>query len=75
MAEDGSGVLEALQSLHGLLLSVVDRPKDQRLDLPQVVGPSLDHLGDRIATFLDKRARSKTSRDAVISGELRRNEY
>ncbi|KAF7516738.1 hypothetical protein G7054_g14032 [Neopestalotiopsis clavispora] len=73
MAEDGSGVLEALQSLHGLLLSVVDRPKDQRLDLPQVVGPSLDHLGDRIATFLDKRARSKTSRDAVISGKIQLN--
>lgn len=70
MAEVGSGLLEALQSLHGDLLSIVDRPKDQRIDLPQVVGQSLDALGDKIAAFLDKPARSKTSRDAVLSGGL-----
>lgn len=68
MAEAGPGLLEALQSLHGDLLSMIERPKDQRIELPQVVGPSLDALGNRIAAFLDKPARSKTSRDAVISG-------
>lgn len=73
MTEAGPGLFEALQSFHGDLLSVVDRPKDQRSDLPQVIGPSLDMLGDKIAAFLDKPARSKTSRDAVLSGKCRRN--
>lgn len=68
MAEAGPGLLEAFQSLHGDLLSIVDRPKDQRIDLPQVIGPSLDALGDKVAAFLDKPSRSKTSRDAVLSG-------
>lgn len=49
---------------------MIERPKDQRIELPQVVGPSLDALGNRIAAFLDKPARSKTSRDAVISGKI-----
>ncbi|KAK6207135.1 Serine/threonine-protein kinase tel1 [Pestalotiopsis sp. IQ-011] len=70
MAENGSGVFEALAELHGALLSVIERPKDQRLDLPQIVGPSLDLLADTIAAFLDKRTRNKTSRDAVISGKI-----
>lgn len=70
MAENDSGVFEALAELHGALLSIIERPKDQRLDLPQNVGPSLDQLGDTIAAFLDKPARNKTSRDAVISGRL-----
>lgn len=69
MTEAGPGLLEALQSLHADLLSIVDRPKDQRTDLPQVLGQSLDALGDTIAAFLDKPARSKTSRDAVLSGK------
>jgi hypothetical protein len=71
MAEAGLGLLEALQSLHGDLLSVVQRPKEQRIDLPQIVGPSLDLLGERFKALLDKPARQKTSRDAVISGGLK----
>ncbi|KAH6654796.1 nucleoporin Nup186/Nup192/Nup205 [Truncatella angustata] len=70
MAEAVPGLLEALQSLHGALLSVIDRPKDQRIDLPQILGPSLDALSDKIAAFLDKPARTKTSRDAVLSGKI-----
>lgn len=70
MAEAGLGLLEALQSLHGDLLSVVQRPKEQRIDLPQIVGPSLDLLADKFKALLDKPARQKTSRDAVISGGL-----
>jgi hypothetical protein len=72
MAEAGPGLLEALQSLHGDLLSMLERPKDQRIELPQVVGPSLEALGSHIAAFLDKPTRNKTSRDAVISGGLGR---
>ncbi|KAI1860218.1 hypothetical protein JX265_010142 [Neoarthrinium moseri] len=70
MAEAGVGLLEALQSLHGNLLSIIDRPKEQRIDLPLLIGPSLELLGGSIAAFLDKPARSKPSRDAVISGKI-----
>ncbi|KAK9772534.1 putative Nucleoporin Nup186/Nup192/Nup205 [Seiridium cardinale] len=70
MAEAGPGLLEALQSLHGDLLSIIDRPKDQRIDLPQVVGPALDALGEKIAAFLDKPSRNQKGRDAVLSGKI-----
>ncbi|KAI0128352.1 nucleoporin Nup186/Nup192/Nup205 [Xylariales sp. AK1849] len=70
MAEAGPGLLEALQSLHGDLLSAIERPKDQRVDLPQIIGSSLDSLAASLKALLDKPARNKTSRDAVLSGKI-----
>lgn len=68
MAEAGSGLLEALQALHGDLITVSSRPKEQRIDLPLIIGPSLEALGATIKSLLDKPARNQTSRNAVISG-------
>lgn len=70
MAEAGSGLLEALQALHGDLITISRRPKEQRIDLPQIIGPSLEALGATIKSLLDKPGRNKTSRDAVLSGMI-----
>ncbi|ORY59218.1 nucleoporin Nup186/Nup192/Nup205 [Pseudomassariella vexata] len=70
MAEADTGLLDALQSLHGDLLAATERPKEQRLDLPAEIGPLLEVWGDKFKAFLDKPTRSKTSRDAVLSGKI-----
>jgi nuclear pore complex protein Nup205 len=68
MAQAGAGLLEALQDLHGKLVAISERPKDQRIELPQLVGASLDELDPAFKALLDKPPRSKSSRDAVLSG-------
>ena len=71
MAQAGAGILEALQELYGTLVAIGERPKEQRVELPQLVGTSLDELGPTLKALLDKPPRSKTCRDAVLSGMYR----
>ncbi|KAH8674111.1 nucleoporin Nup186/Nup192/Nup205 [Xylariales sp. PMI_506] len=71
MAAVGPGTLEALQSLHSDLVSVADRPKERRIDLPLIIGPSLEALAGTFRILLDKPARNQASRDAVLSGKIK----
>jgi hypothetical protein len=78
MAQAGAGLLEALQELYGTLVAISERPKEQRIELPQLVGNSLDELGPTFKALLDKPPRSKSSRDVVLSGmscEFTRSTY
>jgi len=68
MADTGRGLLEALDAFQRNLLSLQERPKEERLDLPQLIGPSLEQLGGIFKGLLDKPARSKPSRDGILSG-------
>lgn len=68
MADTGRGLLEALDAFQRNLLSLQGRPKDERLDLPQLIGPSLEELGGVFKGLLDKPGRSKASRDGILSG-------
>ena len=68
MADTGRGLLEALDAFQRNLLSLQERPKEDRLDLPQLIGPSLEELGGVFKGLLDKPARSKASRDGILSG-------
>ncbi|KAK8140383.1 hypothetical protein PG984_000449 [Apiospora sp. TS-2023a] len=70
MAESGRGLLEALDAFQRNLLSLQGRPKDERLDLPQLIGPSLEELGGVFKGLLDKPGRSKASRDGILSGQV-----
>ncbi|KAI5919925.1 nucleoporin Nup186/Nup192/Nup205 [Camillea tinctor] len=75
MADDG--ILEAFQALHRELATVAQALKEDREDqgrvaLAQVTqSPLLELLRDNFKALLDKPARKKESRDAVLTGKVR----
>lgn len=70
MVEAGCSLVEALQSLHGDLVTMTERSKDERIDVAEVIGPQLGLLEDKFKALLDRPRRNDKSRNSLMSHKI-----
>ncbi|KAK8124783.1 uncharacterized protein PG998_000542, partial [Apiospora kogelbergensis] len=75
MADTGRGLLEALDAFQRNLLSLQERPKEDRLDLPQLIGPSLEELGACLKGFWTSQQEVKPVGMGYYRVEIHGTEY